>query len=313
MSVTKPSVDSVYDKFETSIRTNNPDRSNGLFHEAMRDADRLSGTDKQLLTKKLVENGLLPDVAIHGNLIKDQSDATVMKMYDKGKRDNPKTFAEHVAREMSTDKSHLDRAKEILKQKKLSDYDYREKSRAAAETANADRQFDSLLKKSGATDKGRDFLTKDDLKELKRNESKLTEGEKRALDYLEKNYDKLETRWTGKSEDGITRKSLRKYSKSELGAADEKVESAKRAQIEQEVLKNSKHTIGDEGKDGYWGIAKQRLSESGRQPTNPEIYKEMQRLQKLNPDKKVIHRGDTIRTQSDEDLKKEIDKRLRAA
>ncbi len=308
MSRTKPDVDSVTSKFErAAVIEPSRDRSNTLYHEAMRDADKLTPIDQQRVLKSLVEKRILPDVAVGTATIRTGDDASIMKMHEKGNRSNPRNFAERLAGEMSTDVSHVNRARDLItKGNRENGYEYRTKTLMAAESANAQRHFDSLMTKSGAKDEGKDGLSKKHIDDLLKHNSDLSAGERRALRHLKDNYDKLDTYGLFASS-RITKESLSKFSKSEFGLKDDTINSVKRAQIEKEVL--DKYQIEVKAGEGYWQVSARKLRESGSPASQSEIARESQRLQDLNPGKTMLHPGDKLRTKSDSDIQREIDRR----
>lgn len=274
----------------------------------MKDADKLAARDQQLVIKNLVEKGLLPDVAIGTGTVRNPGESTVTGMYEKGNRDNPRTFKERLAFEMSTDKSHVDRARDILSRKeKMGSYEHRQKASYAAETANASRYLDQLVKKAGPEAEARKGINKDDINKLLSDSSKLSAGEKRALEFMKENYDKLQTGgWRGA--DKITAESLARYSKDNFKTSDSTVATAKRAQIEKDVLSKSQETV--KKGEGMWQVAERTAKERNPKATREEVSREWIKLMELNKGKKVLHPGDKVKTKSDEEIQREITRRL---
>lgn len=308
----RPDVDSVTNRFERAAMDPNADRRNFSYYETMKDASKLSAVDQQKVIKNLVEKGILPDVAVGTGTVRNPGEANILGMYEKGNRSNPKNFQQRMAQEMSTSSDHVNRARDLLERKqKHGEYDYRQRSANAAETANAQRHLDSLITKAG-TRESYNGLDQKDIDKLLSDPRKLSEGETRALKFMKENYDKLYRGSKDLDTDKITVDSLKEYSKKNLGTKDSTMDNAKRAQIEKEVLNKSQITVKDG--EGYWSVAERRLKEEGNtNPSSREIASESQRLQRLNRGKTELQPGDKLRSLSDQDIEKEIAKRLRDA
>ena len=309
-------VQEVHTKMERAANETNIDRRDLFSRDAFKQANKLSDSQQDRLTKKLVTDGLLPKVIIDNGLVKDGKNLTADRLKEMSEDKSRTKLERKLLKELSTSPEGIKRAREILNGQRENP-EYRKKVHNAAETANAMRHMPKLMernKKLGGS--GKDGLTKEDINKLLKQKD-LSKGERRALEFMKKNYGDLSTKrdskgegWRPWNDRRVTPESLRRNAKDEFGITDKRIDTARKSQIRDSVEKTGKVEIRKG--EGYWHAAKRRLSEGDKKPSNSEIAKEMMRLKKLNKGRGLLHPGDKVKAMTDEDARKEVEKRMRA-